>query len=91
MWFGELLHPVVSFLVEFQLEPKCLCYRLVGNVVVTATSVKANGFAESSLRWTNASTCDDKIIVIAHAADSLDDFFLVVRNDFDPSQSLANG
>lgn len=37
-------------------------------------------------RWPNASTGHDKVIVVAHAPDGLDDFTLIIRDDFDALQ-----
>lgn len=34
-------------------------------------------------RWTNASASDNKVITSAHAADSLHDILLIIRNDLD--------
>ena len=37
-------------------------------------------------RWPNASTGHDKVIVVAHAPDGLDDFTFIIRDDFNALQ-----
>lgn len=39
---------------------------------------------EELIRWSNTATSNNKIVIIAHTLDSLDDFGFVVRNYFDP-------
>jgi len=95
MGSGEFLHPFEGWLVQFQLQAKGLGYRLIGYIIVAFRRVgtwisfpptncnliclKGRGYG----RWSNSSTSYDKIVVAAHATDGLDDFTLIVGNDFD--------
>lgn len=44
-----------------------------------------------NLRWANASTGDDKVVVIGHAFHSFDDLAFVISDDFDTTKIDAQG
>lgn len=92
MWTGEFLHPLKGGLVQFQLQAECLGYRFVCDIIV-ATKRKCKLSAACTRkqiwiygRWPNASTGHDKVIVVAHASDSFDDFTLIIWDDFNALQ-----
>ena len=43
------------------------------------------------MRWPDSARCDDEIVLAAHAAHGLDDFALVVGDDFDAREVDAEG
>jgi hypothetical protein len=43
---------------------------------------------EELIRWPNTTTSNNKIVIIAHTLDSLDDFGFVIRNYFDSFEIL---
>jgi len=74
--------------VELEVEPEGLCYRLVGNIIVPRYVNRCRMDLMESLRWANPSAGDYKVIVVAHALDSLYDLALVVCNNLDAFESL---
>jgi len=48
-------------------------------IVIICLKERGGGYG----RWPNSSTSHDKIVIVAHATDGLDDFALIVGNDFD--------
>ena len=76
--------------MQLQWESEGFSYRLICDVVVAVSVSKRTKPLLDSLRWTNASTCDNKIILVAHPLDSLDDIPLVVCNNLDTFESLPH-
>jgi hypothetical protein len=56
---------------------------MIGNVVMSARVLGGPVwimFDERGKRRSNATTCNDKVVVFAHAPRRLDDFFFIIPN-----------